>query len=450
VRRSSTAAAVAACLALAAAQAAGAAGAAPRGPAHAKYELALAWHDKSGVLDGTERLSFENARANAIHSVWLRLWPNGVASCAHPRVTVKLLSGGSAAGRRTACTAQKVHLNRALGHGKRAAIKFHFSVRVPSGTGSFGRSQDGPALLGNALPILAVADGGGTHLEPYSPIGEAGYSLVSSWKVTLQLAPGLSAATTGVETKHLTFEAPHARDFELAIAHFHRQSTTAGQTRIRLFDTHASGSSTSALRTELLAAARDDLLGYEQRFGDYSPPELDIVQSRSIDGEGMEYPELVFVQVPPGADASDEAGLLAHEIAHQWFYGIVGNNQWREPFLDESFATFASGFPGHGCSPGDPLSGYPSSVRLSSTMGFFDARPDSYYYGGLYGGGACALRDLRSGLGSQRFDALLRDWVAGHRYRIGTIAGFVKAIRAHAPPGFDVDGYLSASRIDAR
>lgn len=449
MRRFSAVAAVV-CIGLAPGQLATAATSHTRGPAHAKYDLALTWHDSTAVLGGTERISFENTRPKAIHAVWLRLWANGVASCAPPRVTIKLLSGGSAAGQRTSCTAQKVHLNHGLAHGQRAAIKFHFTVHVPSGTGSFGRSQDGPALLGNALPILAVTDGGGTHLEPYSPIGEAGYSLVSSWKVKLALASGLSAATTGAETKPSTFEAPHARDFELAIARFHRQSTTAGQTRIRLFDTLAGGSSTSALRTELLAAARDDLLGYEQRFGDYTPPELDIVLSRSIDGEGMEYPELVFVQVPPGADASDDAGLLAHEIAHQWFYGIVGNNQWREPFLDESFATFASGFPGHGCSPGDPLSGYPSSVRLSSTMGFFDAHPDSYYYGGLYGGGACALRDLRSGLGSHRFGALLRDWVAGHRYRIGTIAGFVKAIRAHAPPGFDVDGYLSASRIDAR
>jgi hypothetical protein len=443
-------AAVVACLTFAGASPAAAATSKTRGPAHANYDLALAWHDKTAVLDGTERVSFENTRPNAIHSVWLRLWANGVASCAHPRVTIKLLSGGSAAGQRTACTAQKVHLNHGLAHGKRAAIKFQFSVRVPSGTGSFGRSQDGAALLGNALPILAVTDGQGTHLEPYSPIGEAGYSLVSSWKVKLALAQGLSAATTGVETTPSNFKAPHARDFELAIARFHRQSTAAGQTRIRLFDTLPSGPSTIQLRKQLLDAARDDLLRYEQRFGDYSPPELDIVESRSINGEGMEYPELVFIQVPDNADASDEVGLVAHEIAHQWFYGIVGDNQWREPFLDESFATFASGFPGHGCSPGDPLAGYPSSVRLSSTMGFFDAHPDSYYYGGLYGGGACALRDLRSGLGSQRFDALLSDWVATHRYRVGTIAGFVKAIRAHAPPGFDVDGYLSASRIDAR
>jgi aminopeptidase N len=218
--------------------------------------------------------------------------------------------------------------------------------------------------------------------------------------------------------------------------------------RIRLLDTLPAGASTSQLRGQALAAARDDLLGYEQRFGNYGAPELDIVQTNSIAGEGIEYPELVFVQMTDASDWTSTAGLIAHEIAHQWFYGIVGNNQWREPWLDESFATFASGFPSHHCTSGDPLAGYPSNVRLTSTMGFFDSHPDGYYYGGLYGGGACALNDLRSRLGAQGFDNLLRDWVATHRYRVGTTVALVAAIRAAAPSGFDVDGFLKASRID--
>lgn len=437
---------------------------AARGPAHAKYDLALAWHGKTATLAGSEHISFENTRSTTLHSVWLRLWPNGSVSCAHPRLTLKITTGGTAGEQRTACTAQQVKLAHGLASGKRGAIGLSFSVKVPSGTASLGRTSTGTVLLGNALPILAVTDSQGTHLEPYSNLGEAGYSIASTWRVNLDLRRGLKAASTGVETgateptpslRRLRFEASHTRDFELAIGPFHEQKTAASDgTRIRLHDTLPAGSATTALRAKALAAARDAVDSYDRRFGPYGAHELDIVQTDSIDGEGMEYPQIVFVQMTP-ASASDSEwpstrGLIAHEIAHQWFYGIVGNDQWSEPFLDESFATFASGFPGHGCTAGDPLAGYPTDVRLTSTMGFFDAHPDDYYYGGLYGGGACALRDLRAGLGASRFDELLRDWVASHRYGNGTVAAFVKAIRAHAPPGFDVDAYLKASRIDVR
>jgi peptidase M1-like protein len=436
---------------------------AARGPGHASYDLALRWHSRSHVLEGTEGVSFENTRAGKLRSVWLRLWANGVASCAHPRIAVSVLSGGHAAGSTVDCTALKVRLSHAVATLNRTAVRVRFSVRVPGGNGSLGHLSGGPALLGNAIPILAVTDAAGTHLEPYSTVGEAGYSLASSWHVRLDLPRGLSAATTGSRTasrtlssatRRLRFAAPHARDFELAIGHLHTRSTTVHGVRIRFSDMLPGGTASARLRSEILSAARSDLVPYEQRFGAYGARELDIVQTRSLDGEGMEYPEIVFVEMTSssayGESWTHTAALLAHELAHQWFYGLVGNNQWREPWLDESFATFASGFPSHDCTSGDPLAGYPSSVRLTANMGFFDAHPSGWYYDGLYGGGACALRDLRAGFGPQRFNDFIRSWVAAHRYRIATTAAFVSAVRAAAPSSFDVDGWLRDSRIDVR
>ena len=452
-------AALAACLTIAMAQPAGAAAAERRGPGNASYDIAMRWHADSAVLDGVERVEFENTRASKVGAVWLRLWPNGLGSCAHPRSTVKLLAGGTAESQAAGCTAQKVHLSGELAPGERGAIRLRFSVRVPPSGGRFGYLRGGPALLGNALPILAVTDASGTHREPYTDFGEAGYSLVSSWRVTLDLRRGLKAATTGVQTgstdvssktRRLRFEAAHARDFELAIGSFHRQSTTAGGVRIRLFDTLRSGSDANGLRKEVLGLARKRVLDYVRRFGTYGAPELDIVRTDSVGG-GMEYPELVFVDMPDSTASSrwrSTAGLIAHEIAHQWFYGLVGDNQWREPWLDEGFATFASGFPFHTCSPGDPLAGYPSNVRLTSTMELFDARP--WLYDAAYVGGACALADLRTGLGTTPFKDWIGAWVADHRYGVATTSDFVAAVRAAAPPGFDVDAYLRASRIDVR
>ena len=54
----------------------------------------------------------------------------------------------------------------------------------------------------------------------------------------------------------------------------------------------------------------------------------------------MESPGLIWI--PTGVAASNLRYLAAHETAHQWFYGIVGNDQAKEPFADEAAADFAA------------------------------------------------------------------------------------------------------------
>jgi len=34
--------------------------------------------------------------------------------------------------------------------------------------------------------------------------------------------------------------------------------------------------------------------------------------------------------------------VIAHEVAHQWWYGIVGNNEIKEPWLDEALTEYAT------------------------------------------------------------------------------------------------------------
>ena len=59
------------------------------------------------------------------------------------------------------------------------------------------------------------------------------------------------------------------------------------------------------------------------RLGSYPYPTLRVVQSAG--GYAMESPALVWL--PYGLDASRYRYLVTHEVAHQWFYGLVGSNQ---------------------------------------------------------------------------------------------------------------------------
>ena len=86
------------------------------------------------------------------------------------------------------------------------------------------------------------------------------------------------------------------------------------------------------------AAADEAVLAIEhlsKLYGPYPWPGFTIAYGADLESEGIEYPTLVF-------EGPDRSGLItAHETAHQWFYSLVGNNQARDPWLDEGLASWA-------------------------------------------------------------------------------------------------------------
>ena len=91
---------------------------------------------------------------------------------------------------------------------------------------------------------------------------------------------------------------------------------------------------------------------FNRWFGPYPYKKLTIVDgSIGRAGGGMEYPQLVIIgsggrrgggfMMPKAIRRLGLIDVIAHEVGHQWFYGIFGNNEMDEAWLDEAFASYA-------------------------------------------------------------------------------------------------------------
>ena len=94
----------------------------------------------------------------------------------------------------------------------------------------------------------------------------------------------------------------------------------------------------------ILYAAVQAVSIYSAKFAPYPYETLAVVQTDIHDGQ--EYDGLVFLASDfygqyGGGAKNNLTTIGVHEIAHQWWFGLVGNDQAMEPWLDEAMATYS-------------------------------------------------------------------------------------------------------------
>jgi aminopeptidase N len=227
------------------------------------------------------------------------------------------------------------------------------------------------------------------------------------------------------------------REFALTLGDFATARATAGDVAINVYT--ARGSRLNARQIADVAAGA--LADFDRRFGQYPYRELDIqLLPYEYDG-GDEYPGLILLY-SAGQVGAGTRYVAAHEVAHQWWYGVVGNDIYRRPWLDEAFAQYSGiiydedvagaavatsdwerevlrryhGALDDGDLPiGLPIDGYPS----------FNA-----YYRTIYGKGPVFLRKLRDELGDEVFFKALQIYYQRQRYGVASTEDVRQAFEA--------------------
>lgn len=84
--------------------------------------------------------------------------------------------------------------------------------------------------------------------------------------------------------------------------------------------------------------AKDAIQHYSSLVGAYPYDVVSVVQGPASFGGGMEYPTITVLS--PEKDSRSLEYTIAHEIGHNWFYGILGSNERDFPWMDEGMTTF--------------------------------------------------------------------------------------------------------------
>jgi Peptidase family M1 domain len=387
----------------------------PTAPA---YTVDLRGSDGGFRWQGTETITLTNPGSAPLTSIWVRLWGNGPDGCARARaVRMGNVAGAVASRLRLRCTAVELRLAAPLAPGARGSVGFSVDIRVPREEDRFGRGGRGVALLSNAIPALAHLEGGRWRLDRYFGAGETWTYPAADWTVRLRAPRRIRVAAPGTRGPDGALRLEHGRDFSFAAGRLRALRASVAGVAVTAW-----GDRGAPLR-RMLRIVRRRLPRLIRLFGPYGWPELQVVVT---DSAAMEHTALVMT---PADDY-----VVTHELAHQWWFASVGDDQAAAPWLDEAFATYAEEA-ARRQEPWCRRSGK-AARRVTRGVSFWRHRIDAYG-AAVYLEGACLLDLLERRMGRRTFRTALRRYAIEQRYGWSTAARFRAAMDAVAPRPLD-------------
>ena len=321
---------------------------------HLNFEIAKNMTEVSGK----ETLQYTNQEDVALDQVYFHLFPNLLGG----KIEVSNVMVGG-----TAVTPQiegesnsilNIPLTTELLPGQAVEIEMDFVTAIPQESGrNYGifAFVDNVLALAHFYPQISVYDDETWNIATPAESGDVTYSDISFYRVTVKAPSEQVMAASGVEilreengnTQTVTYAAGPMRDFFLAAsAEYEVFSTTVGEIKVNSY-APAELMDGAEFAADVAANA---LRIYSERFGQYPYSEFDIVGTPTL-ALGVEYPGIVantlriYELDRRNFGAPNQVFLestTAHEVGHQWFYSLVGNDQLDEPWIDESLTQYAT------------------------------------------------------------------------------------------------------------
>jgi hypothetical protein len=178
---------------------------------------------------------------------------------------------------------------------------------------------------------------------------------------------------------------------------------------------------------------------FNKYFGPYPYESLSVIEADF--NHGMEYTGLFYLSKAFYNQYNGEPGnflvtIAAHETAHQWWYGLVGNDQALEPWLDEALCTYSEKLFYEKVYPDDLKWWWDVRVNYYQPTGFIDKTiydTPGYlpYRDAVYLNGGKFFHQLRKLIGDEAFFAFLQDFIQQSKGEIATTEDFFTVLATH-------------------
>ena len=335
----------------------------------------------------------------------------------------------------------EVPLPVALEPGAVLTLEVEFDAQLPSlveRTGHAGSFH----FAGQWFPKLAKLEPDGEFAHfPFHPQAEF-YADFGRYDVTLDVPAAFTVGASGEKVSEVSRGA--RRELRYVAEPVHDFAWTAWdgfserRERVAGVDvTLLTPRGYEEINRQTLATLALGLPELEQRFSAYPYRTLTVVHPppEAQEAGGMEYPTLITTGGPwflPYTGTRALEAVTLHELAHQWFYGLVATNEARYPFLDEGLASYAE-LRALGVRFGDASLANVLGLRLSAealfragaamrageeSLALPAAKFSSFQSIGLlvYLRTATALETLARCFGRDRLDAALRRFAEKQRF----------------------------------
>lgn len=390
------------------------------------------------LLDGVAHIEYTNTTGQPLHDIAFRLWPND------PQYQAQMVAGPVFHDGRpldgdieVSGTVLRVPFSLPLEDGDTIAIDIPF--RVDAGAFHSGNQRrfgitEGVLIAPTFYPLIPRWLGEDWEVESAPPGGDTTNSEIALYHIAITAPAELSLAVSGIELdsqssddlQTVTYVTGPMRDAAFALGPFEETVREVDGVSLRVWTL---AEHEDDVDTVLRSAVRQFQL-LSNLVGPYPYPELDVVDAPGAFG-GIEYPGLVYVGTL-GTPWVVEPTV--HEVAHQWFYALIGDDQLDEPWLDEAAATFATALYYEAAEGSGRGAGYISELRV-----FVRNHPGSELpiglpvgeyqdvdeYGVLvYMKGALFFDTLRQRMGENLFETFLKAYDETYRFGFANAEGF--------------------------
>ena len=387
-------------------------------------------------ISGSESVEYTNTEEVTLNEIQLRLFPN--------------VQGGSMSVKNVQIDKNEVTpqydlenslliipLSAPLQPNEKLTLSMDFEAEITQNINlNYGVQAfyDNVLALAHAYPMIAVYDDEGWNSEIAPQSGDVTYADMSFFIVTVEAPKDVVLVTTGRETRHeengnrqtVKIIAGPVRDFYLA-ASSEYQVVTSSVNSVALRFYYREGMRKAA--DEALQVAIKAVEHFSERYAPYPYSELDFVATPN-QALGIEYPGMIAITdriMEPGHPYLE--ATVAHEVGHQWFYNLVGNDQLDEPWLDESLTQFATlqyfedeygknGFEGYRASLEGRWANTGNALKPVGLPVRDYSGPE--YSGIVYGRGPLFFIALREEMGTDVFDSFLKNYTQDYAWKIST------------------------------